>query len=231
MIRLAIVVCLILVAAIGCGSSYQTFDSPDETSTASKPAPRALERASGRPEDPVLPKETERMVISTATIRLKTPDPDSVQREVIALAYASGGYVVRTAEDFTSIRIPAADYPDALATVEGLGEVIERKLTGKDVTEQYIDLQTRLDNVVKTRDRYVRLLERATALNDILRLEKELEQLTQRIETLKSKMERLAHLEAYTTITVEIELLKPRGRLGPIAWAGKTLYKTVAWLF
>jgi predicted nucleic acid-binding Zn-ribbon protein len=128
----------------------------------------------------------------------------------------------------TSIRIPSTGFNSAIEDIEKLGEIIEKKLSGNDVTEQYSDPETRLDNAEKTRQRYLALLERAESMDEILRLEKELERLNIRIEMLKGKIERLSHLIHYCTITVKsFKEVEP----GPVAYAFYQLYSGVKWLF
>jgi hypothetical protein len=72
------------------------------------------------------------------------------------------------------------------------------------------------------------LLERADNIDEILKLERELERFNGIIESLKGKLERLSHLVQYSSITVKtFEKFKP----GPISYAFHGLFKGVKWLF
>jgi chromosome segregation ATPase len=170
----------------------------------------------------------DRLIASTADLEIKTDQSDSLHNRVIRLADKYGGYVLHSGGNETSIRIPSTGFNSAIEDIENLGEVIEKKLSGKDVTEQYSDLETRLDNAEKTRQRYLALLERTKSMDEILRLEKELERLNIQIEVLKGKIERLSHLVQYSTITVKsFKEVEP----GPVAYAFYQLYSGVKWLF
>jgi hypothetical protein len=184
--------------------------------------------ALSRMKDINLPEETDRMIVSSATIRIKSIEPDSVHNRVIEFALSCNGYILHSGDGRTTIRIPAECFKPIMTDIETLGEVLSREITGKDVTEEYHDLQTRLDNAEKTRQRYLALLDKAKNLEEILRVERELERLNQTIEQLKGKIERLSHIVAYSSITVETtEPTRP----GPVGYAFYGLYQGIKWLF
>lgn len=170
----------------------------------------------------------ERMIVSTASIQIRTLYPDSVHKRVIAIAAGAGGYVVESADGATTIRIPSGGYHSVLEQIELLGEVIDRQIQGRDVTEEYHDLGTRLDNAEKTRQRYLALLDQATTLDQMMKVERELERINARIESLKGQIERMSHLVAMATITVRTkEGIKP----GPLGWVFAKAFEGVKWLF
>jgi hypothetical protein len=55
--------------------------------------------------------------------------------------------------------------------------VKDKNIAGEDVTEEYRDLEIRLDSAEKTRQRYLELLNKAERVKEILKIEKELERL------------------------------------------------------
>ena len=224
MIRTAIVVSWFALFLTACGG-YRSLSEYTES------PPPAASKLSTMEQASAVPVDEDRMIVSTAALNIKSPDPDSVQLAVIALAYSCGGYVLNSGENVTTIRIPSTGYSDALLLIERMGEVLERRITGQDVTEEYVDLVTRLDNLEKTRQRFLTLLHQSTALNDILQMEKELASLTSRIEMLKGKIERLAHLVEFTTITVTVTPEAPPVKLGPVSWVAKQAYTGVRKLF
>jgi hypothetical protein len=175
-----------------------------------------------------LPDETDRMIVSSATVRLKSDQPDSVHDKVIEFALSCNGYVLFSGEGKTTVRVPSACFKPLMSDIETLGELLSREIIGKDVTEEYHDLKTRLDNAVKTRQRYLALLDKAKNIDEILRVERELERLNRDIEQLNGKIERMSHIVAFSSVTVETtEPTKP----GPVAYAFYGIYKGVRWLF
>ena len=187
--------------------------------------------ALSKAKDINLPDETDRMIVSSATIRLQSSDPDSVHNRVIDFALSYNGYILSSGEGRTTIRIPAEFFKPVMSDIESLGEVLSKDITGRDVTEEYHDLQTRLDNTEKTRQRYLALLDNAKNLEEILRVERELERLNQTIEQLKGKIERISHIVAYASITVETVEPEEPARPGPVSYMFYNLYKGIEWLF
>lgn len=170
----------------------------------------------------------ERLIISSANLEIKTERSDSLHNEVMDIAIKYDGYVLSSGNEITTIRLPAISFEKALDDIEKLGKVIDKNVSGKDVTEQYRDLEIRLENAAKTRERYLALLERADNINEILKLEKELERFNEKIESLKGSLKRLTHLLQYSSITVKtFERIKP----GPIGYAVYQIYSGVKWLF
>jgi len=99
---------------------------------------------------------------------------------------------------------------------------------GEDVTEEYRDLEIRLDSAEKTRKRYLELLNKAEKVDEILKIERELERLNGEIDLLKGKINRLTHLAQYATITVQTSNGVKKGVLG---YAFYGVYSGVKWLF
>jgi hypothetical protein len=173
--------------------------------------------------------QVDRKVVLSGQVTLGVESPDSIHGLMIKLAETHGGYLLSSQEDHITIRIPAEGLYDALSTVETWGEVIDRRILGQEVTEEYYDLEIRLKNAEATRDRYLDLLEHASSIDEMLKLERELERLSQQIDVLRGKLNRLVHQVAYCTITVEAVTLG--GKPGPVAALFKGVYSGARWLF
>ena len=172
--------------------------------------------------------ESDRLIISTAWLKIKTAEPDEVQSKVMIMAANFNGYVVNSTNDQTTIRVPAANLQQALLEIELFGEIVEKRISGRDVTEEFKDLDIRIENAEKTRNRYLELLKIAATVSEILPIEKELERLNRELDLLKSKRERLSNMIAFASITVKtVPQLKP----GPVGRVFTTLYEGVKWLF
>jgi hypothetical protein len=78
-----------------------------------------------------------------------------------------------------------------------------------DVSEEFRDLQIRIQNSEAMRDRLEQLLRQANNVEQALQVERELERITELIETMKGRLRFLADRVAYSTITV---LFQPRPR-------------------
>lgn len=170
----------------------------------------------------------EHMIVSQAELRLKTDSPDSVHRQSTLLTLERGGYVLLSEPDRITVRVPSSEFNGILEQVRSLGEVVDQSVQGSDVTDRYRDLQIRLDNALRTRERFLKLLDAASTMEDILRLERELSRLNHTIETLKGEIYRLEHKQMYSTITVSTA---KETKAGPVGFAFESLFKGVKWLF
>ncbi len=121
------------------------------------------------------------------------------------LAVDSGGYLVQRGDRHITIRVPAKAFRPALDKVETLGDELHREVNVSDVTEEFSDLQIRLQNARAVRLRLEELLRQATNVEDALAVQKELERVTEEIERTLGRLKLLSELVAFSTITVRFE--------------------------
>ena len=89
--------------------------------------------------------------------------------------------------------------------VRGLAiRVTDENASGEDVTDQFVDLQSRLANLEATQARVQSFLEDAKTVDEALRINQELAQIEAQIEEVKGRMNYLSDRSAFSTITVTI---------------------------
>ncbi|MCB0550972.1 MAG: DUF4349 domain-containing protein [Phaeodactylibacter sp.] len=210
---------LLLSALSGCTSSQRSAQGP------------ALDRAGSRlsyEESTPQPTPSERKVLFSAYLALAVDNPDSTSRQIAMIAEKYNGYVNEIGTYQTIIRVESTQLDAAIAEIAALGKLHHKNITGQDVTEEYLDYEIRLENAERARNRYLELLGKAETVEEILKVERELERLNETIDLLKGKIARLDHLEAFSTINVELRKWKKPGLLGYI---GLGVYHAVKWLF
>jgi Domain of unknown function (DUF4349) len=109
-----------------------------------------------------------------------------------------------------------------------LGTVTYRRVESEDVTEQYIDVEARLKNKIVLRDRLKQLLDKATAVKDVLAIETELNRVQSDIDSMEGRMRSMKKQVTYATVTLSLER-KPI--LGPLGYVFKGLWWGVEKLF
>jgi len=173
-----------------------------------------------------LPASEERMIVRTGEISLIVKDVVDVQGEVTQLAVRLGGYVVSSRisgeeEDrrgWISIRVPDEKFEQALAELRDLSVRVESESTdSQDVTEEYVDLQSRLKNAQATENQYLALLQKAENVEDILRIYERLSQVRSEIEQIKGRMQYLERTSSMSLISVRLE---PETTAKPLVRAG-----------
>ncbi len=108
-----------------------------------------------------------------------------------------------------TLRVPSKRFRAVMRGVAGLGEVTTRSVNTVDVSEEFHDLKIELDNLEATRARIQKLLDQAKGLDEILRVEKELQRISAQIDTLEGRMRFLGSRAAFSTITVTVSERAP----------------------
>jgi hypothetical protein len=85
--------------------------------------------------------------------------------------------------------------------------VLSRGVSGDDVTEEFVDLSSRLRNLEATRDRLLELLARADQVEDALQVNQALSDVQGQIEQIQGRMKYLRESAAFSTISAELRPL------------------------
>ena len=173
-----------------------------------------------------LPSTEERMIVRSGDMSLVVEDVVDAKDEIAQLAVKYDGYVVSSQisgeeqemRGYISIRVPDDKFESALAEFRDLAvRVISESTSSKDVTEEYVDLQSRLKNAEATESQYLALLQKAEDVEDILRIYDSLSRVRSEIEQIKGRMQYLERTSSMSLISVSLEpqtTAKPLVRVG-----------------
>ena len=182
--------------------------------------------------------QTQRMVIKDAEIDLLVDNTDIAVSQVTQIAGDYGGYIIsaqtfiRNDNKFATLRlgIPSGNFETVLNNLRKVGiKVIEETASGKDVTAEYIDLESRLENLEATAARVRGFLEEADTVEEALEVNQELSKLEQEIERIKGQMRFYEGRAAFSTITVSIEPQRPTPTPTPTLTPTPTPTPTPGW--
>lgn len=196
---------------------------------------------------------TERMVIKDVQISLAVDDPEASAWRIQAMAEAMGGYVValkmyqttldsgvKVPQGTITVRIPAERLTEALDKIkeETSQPVLNENIDSTDVTEDYIDLSSRLRNLEAAEAQLQEIMDEATKTEDVLAVYSQLVSTREQIELIKGKMqyyEQAAELSSVQVSLVANEAVQPLsiGSWQPVGVAKdaiQTLINTVKWL-
>ena len=105
-----------------------------------------------------------------------------------------------------TIGVPVDEFENALRRLRGMAvRVQDETASGTDVSDQYVDLESRLRNLEATEARIRSFLEQATNIEESLRINAQLTEITAQIEQIKGQMSYIKDRAAYSTITVHLE--------------------------
>lgn len=227
----AILVALTLFALAACGGAAPATSvapmpaqapAAREESAAGGVAPGAPAMDVGAPaEAPAAEPQAQggqlpsaRLVIRNAELALQVASVRDAEAAVRARAEALGGFVVSSetsgADEYMTarvvIRVPAAGFDDALNGVQGLADrVLSRSVSGQDVTEEYVDLESRLRTLEATSARLLDLLSRAQTVEEALSVNVALTDVQGQVEQVKGRMQYLKQSAALSTIAVSLQ--------------------------
>jgi len=227
LIGLALVI--LLVVSISCAKAPST--APEEGGFI--PAPPMAEGGKSSDGGALLVTE-DRMIVRTGDMSLVVEDVMQARDAIARLAGRFDGYVVSSSiwgdeelKGSISIRIPDEKFEQALAELRGLAVRVKSENTqSQDVTEEYTDLQARLNNAEATEKQYLALLEKATDVQDILSIYDSLSRVRQEIEQIKGQMQYLERTAAMSLISVYLEPKSSEKPLVGAGWNGLEILKS-----
>jgi hypothetical protein len=157
--------------------------------------------------------DTEKKIIKEGDIRFETGNVVETRKQIISSLKQLEGYaeddsettdgVLGSKEYTIIIRIPAKNFDAFLGTVSSTATKIDsRNIRVKDVTSQFIDIKTRLDNKKLLESRYLQLLNKATKMSDLLQIEDKLAEIRSDIESTQSQLNYMSKQVAYSSLTI-----------------------------
>jgi len=155
----------------------------------------------------------ERKVISTATLTIEVVSAQVAINDITNITLESGGFVSSSSisdigsnrkNGHLTARVPQKSFYSTIEKIDALGTEKQRQVSGQDVTEEFIDLGARLDNLQKQETRLQEILKMATTVKDIIEVEHELERVRGEIESLTGRLNYLNQSVEMSTITVNI---------------------------
>jgi len=219
--RLIIVLSLVvlLLVPVACAKA------PEVVAPMPAPAPMPSEKDEGFAPG-ALPPNEERMIVRTGEMSLVVEDVVGARDKIAQLAARYDGYVVSSQisgeeqdmRGYISIRVPDDKFESALAELRDLAvRVTSESTDSRDITEEYVDLQSRLKNAEATESQYLTLLQKAEDVEDILRIYERLSQVRREIEQIKGRMQYLERTSSMSLIEVR---LKPEATAKPLVRVG-----------
>jgi hypothetical protein len=169
-----------------------------------------------------------RKVTYRASVTLEAHDIQGVQKTIHELVLGMGGFITTSSSNYLLLRIPAGELEKFIDTLGELAKIIHQEISGQDITDYYSDLELQEESLTRLRERYLAILERAEDVEDLLRIEKELERVNREIEGIRGSLIMANQQLAFSTVTITFE--EPSSP-GPLGWIFVGLFEGVKWLF
>jgi hypothetical protein len=206
------------LALAGCSSGANDTSASDAGGGAKAAAPDTAQQegasGSGNARNTKsVPKLTAGSIIRTASLSVRVKDVPKALDEARTTTENAGGFVGNetTTRDGQGhertrvvLRVPTDKYDEVLADLEGAGKLLDRTAKAQDVTDQVVDVESRIASQRASVARVRELMDRATKLSDVVELEGELSTRESDLEALLAQQASLKDRTGLATITLSL---------------------------
>lgn len=157
------------------------------------------------------PDVKDRLVIQESNLSLLVNDVVEVRNKILDYTNANDGYMVNAStsnpQDAPTativVRVPSDNLQNALDYFHSLSvKVVSENLVGRDVTDQYVDIDTRIAQLERTRTRLETILDQATQISDITNLTQQILSYQNQIDSLKGQKDALEKNAQLAKLTI-----------------------------
>lgn len=235
---LAFVFCVIvaLAAFAGCASKAESeyvdngyFSDSVADAPAEAPMEESEDKSAAGVEGmaTVTPEETDRKLIYTAYYSINTTDIEGSYKTILAAVEDAGGYLSNEntwgtePEEYgdsgrttsMTVRIPIGEFDEFLAKLGEVGEVTSKSLSTEDITDQYFDVDARIEMLEGRIERLKEHLEKAEKMEDIISLEAEISEVLYELDSYKGTMRKFNDRIDYSTVDIELREVVKQGNV------------------
>ncbi|MCB8964365.1 MAG: DUF4349 domain-containing protein [Bacteroidales bacterium] len=208
---------MLMVILTGCNSkknSYKAEGSASMDVTADYEAAPVTTRQTYQADKSGLRNETSEVapkIIKTANVSMEVVDYAKSKKQIDSIIVAAKAYI--TSEGFQQsdvqlgnnmeIKVPATGFNNLLESLTAVAKRVDyQNIYTQDVTEEYIDVKTRMENKLKVEKTYIDLLRRTNNIEDILKIENKLGEIRAEIESAQGRMKYIDHQVSLSTISL-----------------------------
>lgn len=223
MVPFLMVAFFLLISA--CSSNSKTEDAKmstdrstemDTASSGGQESKASLSNEGAKTEqtDPAAIEIPNQMVIYQADLHLRVKKFEQTLQKIEEQVLKYGGYIAQSnvfkegkeqVSGTITIRIPQTHFQAFLHDAEGqAAEVLQRNITGTDVTEEYVDLESRLKSKRVVEERLTSFMQSATKTEDLLKISDDLAAVQEEIEMIQGRMKFLENQTSLSTITITL---------------------------
>lgn len=178
-------------------------------------------------------KQFARQIIYTADMAISCFKLDDAMQRAEALTLEAGGYVQTMSQGYFVLRIPAAQLRRVMEELGKLGVVESRNLQAQDVTQEYVDLTTRIRVLRETQSQLITLLKQARNVEEALQVRRSLDAITMELEQALGRLRFLENQIGFSTLTVRMSERGPQNAVpssnDPFPWVDTLGVEATEW--
>jgi len=152
-------------------------------------------------------------LIYHANLNMEVEDYAKAQTEVRNMITLAKGYIIQFTENRSEyeqggtfiMKVPASGFSSFLGNLEKVKhETFQRSIEGQDVSEEYVDLESRLKAKQLMESRYIEFMEKATKSNDLVAFANQLGTIQEEIERIKGRMRYIDQNVSFSTVELRL---------------------------
>jgi len=154
----------------------------------------------------------EQKIIKEATLRFETDDLENTFNQIQKAVTAGKATIINDSEgkDYgtvfrnLTVKVPSQNFDHFINDIsKGVSYFEIKNISAQDVTEQFIDLTSRLNTKKKLEERYLQILQKAVKVSEILEIEKQISVIREEIEAKEGQLKYLQSRVSESTVTIE----------------------------
>lgn len=177
----------------------------------------------------------DRKIVTDTSLSLKVDDVSLVLDQINKLAASHQGFMVNQnvnrpeegASGYISVRVKSDKLEEFLTAVRNLGvKVVSENVSGRDITEQYTNIEERLRVLNTTKRKFEEMLGSAFTVSDMLEVQRELLNLQTQIDSLEGTRRYLAESADYSLVSVYLATDEMALPYAPAeSWSAKVVFR------
>lgn len=160
----------------------------------------------------------EKKIIKNGNVSLEVESLAETMAAVEKWVKDFGGYISWTNENNTNMgvtaQIPSEKFDDAMNAAGDFGKIISRNISTRDVSNQFYDLETRLETQKTLQEKLEGYLKDAKNINEIIQIESKLSSVTAELERMQTQMNGLSRQISYSEIYLNASLPRNQSESG-----------------
>ncbi len=220
-LRKVSVLFVILLGLILAGCTYNqaktpaTLDKTVSPGTATEEAAvTAAKDTAGQTGQGTVPNTPKLIKTADATIEVEKGQFEKKYEAVKKIAVQFDGHVTNASatrekgemiSGTVTMRVPSKEFDSAIAAIKKTGKVNSLNIKADDVSEEYVDLESRLKNYQAQEAQLLAIMTKAQTVDETLKVQEQLTAVQGEIEVIKGRMQFLDNRVDFSTITVTVQ--------------------------
>lgn len=202
----------------------------DEYAEAVDTAAAAVDMSVATVRLPEKEKEIEAKIIKSGNLRYQTDDLEKTYAQIKDAVKKYKALIKNDSqyndEDGISrrinIRIPNENFDSFIADIsKGVNYFDLKSISSDDVTEEYIDVASRIKTKKVLEERYYELLKKASKVSEMLEIEKKLSEIREEIEAKEGRLRYLQNKVSMSTLDVNFYKPVAQGQKATVSYGGR----------